>query len=156
MNWDAIGAIGETIGALAVVISLAYLAIQIRAQNREARLAAVHEILVGVRESLHVFATGDVAEVFAKANEDYDSLSNAEFLRLLSGILPSLRLWEEAYIQNEQGRLENRVWDGINSQYSEYLSYPGIRRIWEIRSKHFDRKFQSHVNNLEKIEVKVR
>jgi hypothetical protein len=30
MNWDAVGAVGETIGALAVVITLAYLAIQIR------------------------------------------------------------------------------------------------------------------------------
>jgi hypothetical protein len=155
MNWDAVGAIGETIGALAVVISLAYLAIQIRIQNTEARLASVHEILVGFRETLHVFATGDVAEVMAKANEDYDSLSNSEFLRLVAGILPVLRLWEEAYVQNEQGRLENRFWIGINSQCSEYLSYPALSRIWEARSKHFDSDFQSHVSKLKRAEVEV-
>lgn len=33
MNWDAIGAVGEIVGALAVVISLVYLASQIRIQN---------------------------------------------------------------------------------------------------------------------------
>jgi hypothetical protein len=155
MNWDAVGAIGETIGALAVVMSLVYLAIQIRIQNKEARLASVHEILVGFRETLHVFATGDVAEVMAKANEDYESLSNSEFLRLLAGILPVLRLWEEAFVQNEQGRLENRFWIGINGQCSDWLSYPALSGIWELRSKHFDSNFQSHVSKLNRDEVDV-
>jgi len=30
MNWDAVSAVGQTVGALAVVISLIYLAIQMR------------------------------------------------------------------------------------------------------------------------------
>lgn len=33
MNWDAIGAIGELVGALAVVLTLAYLAMEVR-RNR--------------------------------------------------------------------------------------------------------------------------
>ena len=37
MNWEAIGAIGEVIGALAVVASLIYLASQIRQNNKLAR-----------------------------------------------------------------------------------------------------------------------
>ena len=155
MNWDAIGAIGEVIGAFAVVISLAYLAIQIRSQISEARLASVHEILVGFRESVHTFATGDVAEVLAKANKDYESLSGSEALKLLASVLPVLRLWEEAYIQNEQGRLENRIWKGISSQCSEYLSYSAINRIWELRSKHFDSNFQDHVNKSMKAEMEA-
>ena len=34
MNWDAIGAIGEIIGAIAVVATLAYLAQQIRYSSK--------------------------------------------------------------------------------------------------------------------------
>ena len=34
MNWDALGAIGEIIGAIAVVITLGFLAIQIRYSTR--------------------------------------------------------------------------------------------------------------------------
>jgi hypothetical protein len=45
MNWDAIGAIGETVGAVAVVISLVYLAIQMRSQNRETRLSTINSSL---------------------------------------------------------------------------------------------------------------
>ena len=42
MNWDAIGAIGEIIGAIAVVATLGYLATQIR-QSRKATLADVYQ-----------------------------------------------------------------------------------------------------------------
>jgi hypothetical protein len=38
MNWDAIGAIGEVVGALGVVVTLAYLAIQIRQNTDSARV----------------------------------------------------------------------------------------------------------------------
>ncbi len=34
MNWEAIGAIGEVLGAAGVIITLAYLAVQIRQNSR--------------------------------------------------------------------------------------------------------------------------
>ncbi len=42
MNWDAIGAVGETLGAIAVIATLAYLAAQIR-ESRKATLADVYQ-----------------------------------------------------------------------------------------------------------------
>lgn len=41
MNWDAIGAIGEIIGAIAVVATLFYLAVQVRETRKDARLSAI-------------------------------------------------------------------------------------------------------------------
>ena len=40
MNWDAIGAFGEILGATAVFVTLAYLAAQIRQANDLARFNA--------------------------------------------------------------------------------------------------------------------
>ena len=37
MNWEAIGAVAEVCGALAVLVTLIYLAVQIRQQNQVAR-----------------------------------------------------------------------------------------------------------------------
>jgi hypothetical protein len=50
MSWEAAGAIGQLVGTLAAVISLAYLASQMRIQNRGSRAAAVHDILSSFRE----------------------------------------------------------------------------------------------------------
>ena len=44
MNWDAIGAIGEILGALAVVLSLGYLAIQVKQNTHSMKVAAKLEI----------------------------------------------------------------------------------------------------------------
>ena len=53
MNWEAIGAIGEIVGAAAVIITLIYLASQVRTarkatldQNRLTRSAAIREIIL--------------------------------------------------------------------------------------------------------------
>lgn len=43
MSWDAIGAIGEWLGALAVFVTLVYLAIQVRHARSEARRALSHD-----------------------------------------------------------------------------------------------------------------
>ena len=37
MNWEAMGAVGEIVGALAVLATLYYLAIQIKTQNYQLR-----------------------------------------------------------------------------------------------------------------------
>jgi hypothetical protein len=39
MNWDAIGAIGQVLGSVAVFITLGYLAVQVRHQRQENRRA---------------------------------------------------------------------------------------------------------------------
>ena len=44
MNWDAIGAVGEILGAAAVVVSLVYLPTQIRIQNRESRFSTINNL----------------------------------------------------------------------------------------------------------------
>ena len=38
MNWEALGAIGEIVGAVAVVVTLGYLAVQIRQNTRSAKV----------------------------------------------------------------------------------------------------------------------
>ncbi len=43
MNWDAVGAIAESIGALGVISSLIYLAVQVRQNTRQGRLSRFQE-----------------------------------------------------------------------------------------------------------------
>ena len=48
MNWDAVAAIGEIVGALAVVLTLYYLAIQARSAKDVALAQAQRELAVGL------------------------------------------------------------------------------------------------------------
>jgi heme/copper-type cytochrome/quinol oxidase subunit 1 len=42
MNWEMISAIGQMLGAIGVIISIVYLAAQIRNQNKESQRQAMH------------------------------------------------------------------------------------------------------------------
>ena len=57
MNWDAIGAIGQLLGSVAVLVTLWYLAVQVRDARDEARRAIIQRRSDGVRENLMAIAT---------------------------------------------------------------------------------------------------
>ena len=122
MNWEAIGAIGEIIGAAAVVGSLVYLAVQIQSQNRESRISSMHDLSVGYRDSLAVMGQKDTADLYAKAYDDYESLTRPETIRLIAGSSRTFRIWEEAYLLYQAGRLEKRTWETMLRQFNGYLS----------------------------------
>ena len=48
MNWDAIGAIAETVGTLAVLVTLVYLAIQLRVSNKQREIESYRHNLEGL------------------------------------------------------------------------------------------------------------
>ena len=153
MDWDAISAIGEIVGAAAVVISLAYLALQIKNQNAESKAAAMHDISVGFRGSVTMFTDGDIAAIFVKANEDFDSLSKIEIVQFVSSIHALFRVFEEAFNQHRRGRLDEDLWDGMNRQYSSYLSAPAFQHYWNMRRGHYTDKFQRYVDSMERTEL---
>ena len=43
MNWDAVGAIAESVGAFGVIVSLIYLALQVRQNTKQVRLSRFQE-----------------------------------------------------------------------------------------------------------------
>ena len=59
MNWEAIGAIGEIVGAVAVVLTVGYLAVQIRQNTRSVRAATHHSSMRGASEIQNMFAQSE-------------------------------------------------------------------------------------------------
>ena len=152
MNWDAIGAIGEIIGAAAVVASLVYLAVQIQSQNRESKMSSMHNISVGYRDTLAGLADGGMADLFLKATDDYESLTRSEILRLIAGARRTYRVWEEAYLLHQAGYLEKRTWETMLRQFNGYHSLRPVYEVWALRKQYFDYEFQDFVNSLDLVD----
>ena len=107
MNWDAIGAIGEIVGAIAVLATLIYLAIQIR-QNSAIQRAQTHQQLALERvNGVRLITTN---------KELRDAVGKARFGKPLTedeqGILfwmtvMHLREYENELYQHSQGMIED-------------------------------------------------
>jgi len=76
MNWDAIGAIGEVVGAVAVISTLIYLAVQIRQSNRnlaEATSASIIQSFASINS--RISSDEQFAELFIRGRDDIDALN---------------------------------------------------------------------------------
>ena len=129
MNWEAVGAIREIIGATAVVVSLVYLASQIRTQNRETRAASVHQVLHEYSNAISKLHEREMADVWVEAIEDFDSLSPSQRLRFVVYLMVAVRSYEDAYFQWREGRLEDDVWHALVTSLVDVKSTTAFSRF---------------------------
>ncbi|MEJ2238130.1 MAG: hypothetical protein P8X82_07515 [Gemmatimonadales bacterium] len=103
MNWDAIGAVGEILGALAVVATLGYLAVQTRQANYLARSNAVLQLQNQMREHRNSLAlSSELAQIMVKRSNGGE-LTELEVLRLKARNDAALTMMESIYLQYEAG-----------------------------------------------------
>ena len=112
-------------------------------------MSAVHEISVGFREATAQFADESLAELIIKGNNDFDSLTEVERLRIIVPASGLFRAWEEAFIQHQERRLDDRNWNTMVRYYHTITNMECMQRVWAHRHQNYDEEFQSFVNNLD-------
>ena len=152
MNWEVGAALAEIVGAIAVVISLLYLALQVRAQTNLSRLAAQHEVSRGIREASLLFASKEISDLFVQGNKDFDSMPESERVRLIVAITNLFRVWEGAFSEASDGHLDAANWEALSGDYSQVMGTASFRRVWDMRKQNYHTDFQAYVDNLPSIE----
>ncbi len=149
MNWNVAGAIGEVVGAAAVVISVMYLAVQIRKQTEEYRLSATREIAAQFMDGLKVpIADEGLCEIYLKGIQNYKSLPEAKRLRISLLFQHQIRVMELQYFHSKKRNIDASFLDSINRTLSEILSFPGVQQWWETTHYSFEDGFQQHIEHL--------
>ncbi len=149
MNWDALAALGEIIGAVGVIVSVSYLAVQIREGTRAARLAALQSMsrdIDGVLKTI-IDAPG-IAELFLRGITTFDSLDGADVPRFNSLMERFFRVYENAFYRHAAHQLEPTAWHGMDSQIRDLLAYPGVQWWWGNREHWFSEDFRSYVHQI--------
>lgn len=107
MTIEELGSLGEIIGAVAVVVTLLYLATQIR-QNNELLRSGSRQALVG-NDVTSLAANLQYSDVFAKYVSG-QVLSKEEQLRMSFMFALDLRNREFEYFQYQNGLLDKETW----------------------------------------------
>jgi hypothetical protein len=149
MNWDAIGAGGEVFGAVAVVVSVVYLAIQVRKQTEESKLAATRDLAAQFQAGLDMLAQdGELISIWAVGVRDYRSLPNEERLRLSMYFQRMTRVIEAQYLHLHTENVNSAYFESIQLSFSEFLSYPGSQQWWELSKDLFGVEFRNYLDVL--------
>ena len=146
MNWDAIGAIGEVVGATGVILSLLYLAVQIRGDAKAKRASTVHEQSNAYRDFLNTMATDEtLADIYLRGLRDIDSLTESELVRFASALGFLFRVFDEAYYHWVDGGLDQHLWHGFEAPIADMLAYGGTRRWWKMRESWYSTEFRAYI-----------
>ena len=146
MTLEALGNIGEFLGAIGVIVSLAYLAMQIR-QNTNAVKAASHhalndafsdflELLINNRRAAKILGAG-IKDLDALDEEDRDT-----FYSLLSLLFNH---FENTFFHYQRGLLDEGQWQRWRIAIGWYAGFPGVAMWWKNRSAVFSKDFREFV-----------
>ena len=146
---DALGNIGEFVGALAVILSVLYLGTQIRQNTKAIRASSYQSITTHLADvNRSVVEDADVARLLEVGLTDPEQLSSHDLQRLGALIASRLRHYESIYFHYTEGLLEAGVWLAHLSVLSEMLANPGAAMIWRQSAHGFPEKFAVEVHRI--------
>ena len=157
MNWPAIAAIAEMLGAAAVVMSLLYLAAQVRSSTRQSKLDATRDLAVRISEvSLAVSASREMGALFLNGNADYKSLDQIDQVRFRGLMNALFRGLEQQYLLQKEGRLDSESWTAVEAIIADFGSLPGVQQYLADRSNWYAQSFIDFVWNTTGVEAPSR
>ncbi|MGR8949567.1 MAG: hypothetical protein ACU84Q_16100 [Gammaproteobacteria bacterium] len=147
MNWDAIGAIGEVVGAAGVIATLLYLATQIR-QNTIATRNQTTQNLVDAHADANTQISSDpeLADILQRGCYDRDSLTDTERLRFNTFYVSAYSHFDHAYHQYLADQLDEKFWRKMEREIPIYVGgLPGVRAWWEQDKSRLTHEFVAYV-----------
>jgi len=145
VNWDAIGAIGEVVGAIAVVATLFYLAVQIRQNTRMSRASMTKDLLLASRSAIMDLTSNDkLAEIWAEVRDDFES---ADAARRYTFYQSFFRLYELQFNLSNQGLLDQSIAASYELVIRMFTQTKHFDQYWHIARSQFHKDFAEYVDS---------
>ncbi len=149
MNWDAVAAIAESLGAVGVIVTLTYLAVRIRGNTKAVRVATYDSFVAQFRDWNAGFrADPESTARFVQQLEDIESLDEFARRHAVHVFYDFFKLAENLHYQYRMGMIDQALWSGWANMFHQYLTAPGTTWYWEQRRTFFAPEFVEWVDSL--------
>ena len=149
-NIDSAAKLAEIISALAVVITVIYLTIQIQGNTMALENQGHYNALsVAQAPIVMVVDNSDLARIVEKGYINPDSLASIDQLRFYDHQFLSFNGWEYLYYANQSESIPKSLWIGADGYFSELINTkPGLIKFWALYKHAFAEPFKSYVENI--------
>lgn len=153
MTLEEIGNIGEFVSAIGVVISLVYLAFQVRDNSKFVKensefLRATHD--VSSNDGLQKMRTNyfnhpELFEIESRGHrgEKLEFKEAAQYNMLISGAFENHFTY---FLQYQRGLTSEEVWKYWSRYFDGYCNYPGVKNRWRKTEDRFSDNFRAYIN----------
>jgi hypothetical protein len=156
MNWDAIGAIAELLGAVGVIASLIYLAKQIRhsgeqmqENTRAARSTAYQQFEHSVNErAMSQVTVPGLNRIVHLGTSDPERLNEEESRQFLIWLYTQMRGFDNGYYQYKLGMFDEDRWQMSIAELKYFIQLPGVVATWDTMQATLSRNFVALVEEI--------
>src|SRR5438034_3132020 len=150
MNWEAVSAVSQLVGSIAVVFSVLYLGIQVHRSTRVAKLATQDAAATALRDvTKPLMENAELERIWRVGLEDIGSLSVEERARFFHATYQFLKAFETIHFHYVYGLMDKQLFEGWHGLLRHYVAAPGISEYWNLRPEVFSERFRKFVNALE-------
>src|SRR5205809_7619021 len=150
MNWEAVSAVSQLVGSIAVVFSVLYLGIQVHRSTRVARLATQDAAATALRDvTKPLMENAELERIWRVGLEDLSALSVEDRARFFHATYQFLKAFETIHFHYVYGLMDGQLWDGWHGLLRHYVAAPGIAHYWKLRSEVSSERFRKFLNSLE-------
>jgi len=148
MTIQELGSIGEFVGAIATVVTLVYLAIQIRSNTSAVRATSAQSVHEAFATWYGMLASDPkLAQLVTEGLRDYSSLTEIDRGRFVCTYMAFLSYSQDAFIKWHEGSLAPELWKGWELVMMNLLGSPGGKQFWDERGYLFGDNFRDHIDN---------
>jgi hypothetical protein len=146
MSIQVWAAIGEIVGAIAIVVSLIYVGVQLR-QNTRATCVSTSQAFVQAHGGIlgHLIQEPEFRDIYWRGLAGLSNLHGSELAAFHAWTAHTLRTWESFYFQWKASAFEDQLWSRWKDQWRDLFGYPGVQEVWTIRRHHFNEEFRAFV-----------
>ena len=140
------GAISEMVGAIAIVVSLIYVGVQLRQNTRATRVSTSQAFIqIHGEEADPIIREPAFRDIYWRGLAGLSNLHGSELAAFGAWTSTTIRGWESYYFQWKARAFEDPIWSGWNHQFLDLFGYPGVQEVWTIRRHHFSDEFREYV-----------
>ena len=132
MKLERYALIAEIVGAVAVVVSMLYVAYSIQINTAERRAASVESITSGYRQLALVYVNNEAAGIAWHKVLDREELTERQLDLMSDSIYAHLMALEEAYNKYQEGYIDEEFLNArVSLMRTKLLASPQIRAVYE-------------------------
>ena len=155
LNWEAIGAVGEVLGALGVIATLGYLAVQIRQNSRMLRSTTYQSAIQSMSEfTTALIADRELMRLFVTGRKDLNAIKSEDRDIFTTILLNMFYNYESHFYQLQDGTLNPEIWEGRHRFIQRIIQEKGTAEWWAQSKWLFGTQFQDYVDRQRTEEVR--
>jgi hypothetical protein len=147
MTLEQLAYLAQIVGVVLVIVSLVYVARQVRQNTEMARVAAgSQQVQADFDMSESMITSRDLAEIWVKGESEFDLLDEVNKQRLIFFERRAIVWWHHNYQLNERGLLSASEWTASLGIIRVVRNRQSVQAAWQLFREGFANSFRDFLD----------